>query len=165
MGLEGFVSICSIKGFEQCEHILVNREGQVFNKAKNTFVKKSTINTGYYTVSVGRKTVLVHRLVASLFCEREHDKLVVDHINSIRTDNRAENLRWVTTSENNKKAIRNKLNKPKKVKATCIKTGEEKIFNNPHQAWKVIGGNSSEIYRVCKGERRSTNGYRFEFID
>ena len=45
----------------------------------------------------------VHRLVALEFqdiCGEYKDGLQVDHINTIRDDNRAENLRWVTKLEN-----------------------------------------------------------------
>lgn len=44
----------------------------------------------------------VHRLVAEMFCPNPEHKPYVDHINAIRDDNRADNLRWVTSSENNK---------------------------------------------------------------
>lgn len=42
----------------------------------------------------------VHQLVASTFIGRIKKGLVVDHINRIRTDNRVQNLRIVTTKEN-----------------------------------------------------------------
>lgn len=45
----------------------------------------------------------VHRLVAIAWVEgRTAKKNCVDHKNSDRTDNRAENLRWVTKKANNK---------------------------------------------------------------
>ena len=42
----------------------------------------------------------IHRLVASHYIPNPDNKPQVDHINRIRTDNRVENLRWVTLSEN-----------------------------------------------------------------
>ena len=53
-------------------------------------------NKGY--VRFKRKPV--HRLVALNFVPGYFDGAEVDHINSARDDNRKENLRWVTPSEN-----------------------------------------------------------------
>lgn len=58
-------------------------------------------NTGYLMVLLpDSKKQLVHRLVAKAFCIGFEPGLVVDHINSDRADNRAENLRWVTHAFN-----------------------------------------------------------------
>jgi hypothetical protein len=50
----------------------------------------------------GSHSVPVHRLVAYAFLGIDGYKkgLYVDHINTVRSDNRAENLRWVTPLEN-----------------------------------------------------------------
>ena len=42
----------------------------------------------------------VHRLLALAFIPNPENKRCIDHINGIRHDNRLENLRWVTYSEN-----------------------------------------------------------------
>jgi hypothetical protein len=43
----------------------------------------------------------IHRLVARAFFKPDPIRNHVDHLNGIRNDNRVENLRWVTPSENN----------------------------------------------------------------
>ena len=48
-----------------------------------------------------RKTVLVHRMVASLFIKNPYNYNVVNHINWIKYDNKAENLEWCTQKMNN----------------------------------------------------------------
>lgn len=68
-------------------------------------IKKLTIgNHGYPIANLGvNDTHCVHRLVADAFLEKTDGKNHVDHINSIRHDNRFENLQWVTQKENNAK--------------------------------------------------------------
>ena len=43
----------------------------------------------------------IHRVVAMAFIPNPLNKPCIDHINTIRNDNRVENLRWCTFSENN----------------------------------------------------------------
>ena len=63
---------------------------------------------GYHQVRLCRDKIQidkkVHRLVARAFCFGYSKELQVNHINEIRTDNRAVNLEWVTQAENLHKA-------------------------------------------------------------
>ena len=47
-----------------------------------------------------KKTFKIHRLVAETFIPNPNNLPEVDHINTVRDDNRVENLRWVTHKEN-----------------------------------------------------------------
>lgn len=127
--------------------------------------------TGYLQVSLSMKARhSVHRLVALAFCSGYESGLVVNHKNGIRDDNRAENLEWVTGSENvvhgyssnGRKA--NGLGKfgaesksSKAVIATEISTGVETLFASGMDAVRA-GFCSSGISRCCAGAIKSHKG-------
>ena len=54
---------------------------------------------GYIHIQIGVKMYKVHRLIMMAFVGESQQE--VDHINRIKTDNRFENLRYCTRSENN----------------------------------------------------------------
>lgn len=72
-----------------------------FNKVK---VLQLAIRSGYCGVNLCNNGIQtparVHRLVALAFIPNPDGKKEVDHINRVGTDNRIENLRWATRSEN-----------------------------------------------------------------
>ena len=72
--------------------------------AKNKKEITGTNSLNYRRVKLTKNgtkfSVLIHRLVASEFIENPEGKPFVDHINRIKDDNRKENLRWSTNSEN-----------------------------------------------------------------
>lgn len=73
-------------------------------KNKKGRILKTTVNHyGYCVVDLckdnKKKQHRVHRLIAETFIPNPENKPEVDHINTIRTDNRVENLRWVTDKE------------------------------------------------------------------
>lgn len=78
---------------------------------KGRIVKLQLTKHGYlqYLFSNGtgnkRKLMSIHRVVAIAFIPNPLNKPNIDHINTIRTDNRVENLRWCTQSENNRNPI------------------------------------------------------------
>ena len=51
-----------------------------------------------------KKRYTIHRLVAEAYCDKPEGCDQVNHINGDKQDNRAENLEWVTASENRKHA-------------------------------------------------------------
>jgi hypothetical protein len=80
------------------------REGRSGLRVTRGKELKQTLNKkGYPEVRLrkqGCHTRLVHKIVASAFLTKPEDCTQINHINGIKTDNRVNNLQWVTQSEN-----------------------------------------------------------------
>ena len=87
-----------IVGFEDCGE--VSNTGLIRNKHGK--IRKTNVSRGYERVGFygGQETVFVHRLVARAFCSGFEDGLVVNHKDGNKLNNNADNLEWVTASEN-----------------------------------------------------------------
>lgn len=121
-------------------------------------------DTGYLRVSLYddlgfRKVKLVHRLVAEAFIDNPDDYPQVDHINTIRTDNSVDNLRWVTPSMNSNNPLTLKHNSQSKNsirwnsrKVVQLTTNKDYIatYDTISIAAKQTGCSIPSICRNCK---------------
>lgn len=94
-------------------HHLISDDGRIFSmKGMGKELKLSTDRDGYRVTSLKignvRKQYKIHRLVMIYFGIGEV-KESVNHINGIKSDNRVENLDWVTHTENIRHAVENGL--------------------------------------------------------
>lgn len=88
----------------------VTEDGKVYSHLTDKFLTPIR-RTEYLAVKLCKDGVLkwfyVHRLVAKAFCENPHSKKTVNHIDGDHHNNHADNLEWMTMSENNKHAWEN----------------------------------------------------------
>lgn len=84
-------------------HYWIVENGKVVSTYRSRAYRLLTprLNThGYQQVYIHKQNHLVHRLVASAFLPNPNNLPEVDHIDRNKTNNRIDNLRWVTTQEN-----------------------------------------------------------------
>jgi hypothetical protein len=128
-----------VKGYS---NYLIYPDGRVYSKYIKRFLKPGTDSGGYLHVRLcngGRqKTLTIHRLVAIHYIDNPENKPEVDHWNGKRNDNRVENLRWATRSENGQNTGNYKTNK----------IGHKNIcYNKRHDIYKYQKEINKVLYR------------------
>lgn len=159
----------NVKGFEGLYKVSNLGRIKSFNKKPFRLLNQHPNTSGYMSVTLYkkednkkiRKTFLVSRLVAEAFIPNLEQKPQVNHINEIKTDNRSENLNWMTGKENVNHGIA--LNKKRK---SVIQTTIDDLFV---KEWKSaadavdFGYNRSHISDCCRGERKTHKKYKWKF--
>jgi hypothetical protein len=120
----------------------VSSTGRVRNARTGRSRKFYLNNCGYINLAIRGKSRGVHRLVAEAFLERPPVKMDVNHINGVKTDNRLENLEWVTKKQNAEHARRIGLLPP--LKTHCV-------FGHPYDEKNTLKRlRAGKVIRDCK---------------
>lgn len=164
-----------IEGYEG--RYLISDDGNVYSvRPEGERLLKQQFGGPYPTISLTHpktrkgKIWRVHSLVARHFVPGYRPDLEVNHKNGIKTDNRAENLEWVTPKENMAHARRIGLRdnyglSGVPVIATNLLTGEETVYRSQVEAAKGTGAYRPLISHCCLGKIRKTANHAFRFLD
>lgn len=156
----------------------ISNLGNIRNNKTERVLKLQTDKNGYLrtrvTINKIKKTLKPHRLVAFYFVENKENKPQVNHIDGNKTNDSADNLEWVTNTENVKHAIESGLwenviksvhkeneSRKKSIIAKNIETGEVIEFDSISEAERAL--NTRHIVDVIKKKRTQAKGYTFSY--
>ena len=127
--MEIWKDIIGYEGYYQ-----ISSEGRVKSLISNKILIGDTNNLGYKRVILYtpiKKRFFIHRLVALHFCEGYAENLIVNHKDGNKQNNKAENLEWVTHSQNDLHAFQNNLREayPCTFEEFCDNIAEVNFFN------------------------------------
>ena len=104
-GYEGYYEVSNLGRVRSVPRVgKRHMNGKVFERRAKGKLLKLDCSRKYMRVFLAKDgsttTHYVHRLVAKAYCENPDNKKEVNHIDSNRANNAADNLEWVTRAEN-----------------------------------------------------------------
>lgn len=155
-----------MKSVNYCGYIFYENgeiQSKRYNKRLKGFFRRDYLAIRFYNgeTNVNRS---IARLIAILFIPNPDNKPEVNHKNGIKTDNRADNLEWMTSSENTIHSYKNKLQV--KIKGIEDKRSIQVIqydkkwnfiaeYGSINEAQRITGINKTNISLVIHNKRKS----------
>ena len=178
-GYEGFYEVSDLGRVRRIDRYV--NTGILHNEVrfcKGRILKQHLKRNGYLAVDLSKdyqiRTISVHRLVAIAFVSGQtKENNYVDHINCNKQDNRAENLEWVSSKENSRRAKQNNLyNPPNRKQVRCKQLN--KVFQSSYEAaeflnkeyfgnTKLVKNIAAKIRACCCGFQKNAYGYTWEY--
>ena len=181
-GWEGYYQISNLGRAKSCKRTTIPKHGRVhYVEERIRRVSPSgptRAYLGFGSLREGKQgRIYIHKAVALAFIPNPEGKPCLDHINANTYDNRVENLRWVTQSENMRNPITAKRIGQAKSGENCFfygkrlrakpvvcihQDGTRERFDSISDASKA-GYCERSIYCCIKGEYSHHKGCKWEF--
>ena len=144
-----------LKAIQNLDGYYASSDGRIWSTKSNSWMHPYVNRKGYCKVHIGNKLYSVHKLIALAFIPNPENLETVDHVNEDKTDNRPENLRWMTRGENKSRSWSKQV--------VCNETGI--TYKSIEEAANKTGLQKSKICLVCQGKRNHTGGFTFNYIE
>lgn len=173
-GYEGFYQVSNLGKVKSIFRRVNSKHGSK-RKVKERILKPGGIK--YLSVELCKNGIhkyhSVHRLVAIAFIPNIYNKPCIDHIDANPKNNRIDNLRWVTHSQNlcneitskrNSERQRNDKEKSFPVFQLDLDGNILKEYPSIREASRQTGIKDIDIRRVCYGlnGRKTAGGYKWK---
>jgi hypothetical protein len=150
-GYEGLYEVSDLGRVKSLKRTASHWRGGV-RTVKEKILKQEIVIGDYRRVCLLKdkikKRISVHRLVAFNFLEEDKDRLFVNHIDRNTSNNKVENLEWVSRSENQTHACLNANNNHYGIHKTKNKEEYQVRFN--HNSVRVYLGTFKNIKKALK---------------
>ena len=158
-----------VKDFET--RYLVSNLGNIKSLRTNTILKDFKNKDGYCRVALwdgsGYTKKSVHILVAEAFLEKpiSDEKLEVDHIDCNPSNNRLDNLQWLTRKENLERSfvLKHQFMPKREVKQLDKNGNIIAIYESVNEAFRQT--NIRHISEVARGVRKTAGGYIWKYTE
>lgn len=108
--IEDSVRVKPVPGFKK--HFWISESGVLISRRTKRILSQNITPTGYYThaTRIGGRDgsnhcFKIHRLVGLAFIPNPENKLQINHIDGVKTNNHVSNLEWTTAQENTIHAV------------------------------------------------------------
>lgn len=149
----------------------ISSHGRIMNTITGRILKPGLTRGNYQNIRLQcikngkpyRYTSMIHRLVAQAFIPNSNpeNKIEINHLDGNKSNNRAENLEWVTHEENMSHAVKNGLiaygenaskavHNEQEIDRICKLLSETKMY--PHEISKILSIPTSIIRGIRSGK-------------
>ena len=170
-GYEGLYQVSNMGRVKSLERTIIKKDGRK-QTVKERILKGTPDKDGYLKIGLScstgkQKCFQVHRLVGEAFIQNPDEKPQINHINEIKTDNRACNLEWCTCKQNINHGSRNE----RVAKALGKPIGQYeldgqliKIWPSAREAERQIGVSQGGIWGAANGIYKQAYGFIWKYI-
>lgn len=161
-GYEGVYQVSNMGNVRSCEGKTTTTERHGVRCWKQRVLKQkwSTNKYGRHDARVSlwkdgkEQTWLVARLVGLAWCDGYSEGMTINHINGITSDNRAENLEWVTRKGNIQHGFKTGLYSKCQAPITFVCAGNAVNFSSMAEASRFLGRSNAYVSNALKKGHR-----------